>query len=640
MPGITLSDITLSFGRRTIFSSINFNITDKQKTALTGANGSGKTTLMKLLCGKINPDSGNVTITKNTMVSYLPQSGITYKGSGLYEEAEKAFFETEIIIHEMQKIEDELALKPHGNKELLNTYNELQQQVINSEYYIREKHIEKILTGLGFKKEDFTKQCSDFSSGWQMRIALAKVLLENPDIILLDEPTNYLDIEAREWLKNYLNDFKGSLLIVSHDKYFLDTTVDSIAEIYNTKLNIYKGNYSEYEKQRTLEIKSILEKYKRQQEEIEKTENFIRRFRYNATKASQVQSRIKYLEKIERIEIPDGLKKIHFKFPDPPHCGNLAFHMENISKAYNGNTVFKNLNLELSRGERLALSGPNGAGKSTLMRILARIEKPDSGSIKFGKDVSKGYFSQDIIDDFNNNTTILNELEEITPAEYYPRLRNILGAFLFCGDDIYKQISVLSGGEKSRIALLKILLHPMNLLFLDEPTNHLDMASKDVLLDALQNFKGTIVFVSHDHYFIDALATKILELNSDECRLYYGDYSYYLWKKGQEEPENTESSDNKTIRIQKGKEIQNQSRELKSKIRKLKNREAEVLKQLEETDKEKEEITRRMADEKVYTDGDKIRELKNSLEHIENKQKELLFIWEKIEEELSELEEK
>ncbi len=641
MPEITLSDISLSFGPRTIFNSINFSISDGHKIALTGANGSGKTTLMKLLCKLTKADSGSVSIVKNTKVSYLPQSGIIYKGTTLFEEVEKAFKEIKEIIGKMEEIEEKLAEKPKDNKELLNIYNELQQTVINSDYYIRDKQIEKILTGLGFMKEDFYKLCSEFSSGWQMRIALAKVLLEDSDIILLDEPTNYLDIEAREWLEIFLNDFKGGMLIVSHDKYFLDTTVNSIAEIYNGKINIYKGNYSKYEKQRSVEIKGIIEKYKKQQEEIERIESFIRRFRSKATKASLVQSRIKYLEKMERIEIPEGLKKIHFKFPDPPHCGKLAFRVDNLSKSYNENTVFKNLALELSYGERLALAGPNGAGKSTLMRILAGIEKPDSGSIKYGSDVSTGYFSQETIENFSNGSTIIKELESVTPIEIYPQLRNILGSFLFIGDDIYKSLSVLSGGEKSRIALLKILLHPMNLLFLDEPTNHLDMESKNVLLDSLNNFKGTLVFVSHDHYFIDTLATKILELNNKECRLYYGDYSYYLWKKEQEKSENPENSKEteQPEKLQKGKQIRTKSKELKSRIKKLKNREEAILLQLDEIDEEKDTINKSMSLEEVYTDGEKIRKLKEKLSDLENKQKDLSDEWEKVEEELNELKE-
>ncbi len=637
MPEITLSDLSLSFGPKTIFDSINFSISESHKIALTGANGSGKTTLMKLLCKFIKPDSGAVSIVKNTRISYLPQSGITYKGTTLFEETEKAYNEITTIINKMEEIEELLTDKTKDNKELLNVYNELQHTVINSDYYIRDKQIEKILTGLGFMKEDFSKLCSEFSAGWQMRIALAKVLLEYPDIILLDEPTNYLDIEARAWLENYLNDFKGGMLIVSHDKYFLDTTVNSIAEIYNGKITIYKGNYSEYEKQRSVEIKGIIEKYKKQQEEIEKTESFIRRFRSKATKASLVQSRVKYLEKMELIEIPEGLKKIHFKFPDPPHCGKLAFQLKNISKSYNENTVFKNIDLELSYGERLALAGPNGAGKSTLMRILAGKEKSDNGEIKYGTNVCTGYFSQETIDHFSNESTIIKELESITPTNIYPQLRNILGAFLFYGDDIYKSLSVLSGGEKSRIALLKILLHPMNLLFLDEPTNHLDMESKDVLLDSLKNFKGTLVFVSHDHYFIDKLATKVLELNSGKSRLYYGDYSYYLWKKEKEQsdiPENsikTEQPD----KLQKGKQIRTKSKELKSRIKKLEKQEEIILHLLDELDEIIADTNKSMASEEVYTDGNKIRELKEKLSNLENKQKDLSGKWENIEEELA-----
>ncbi len=544
MPFVNIADISVSFGNRDVIDKINLNISEDSKIALSGANGSGKTTLLKVIAGITSPDSGSISIQKETRVSYLPQSGIVFSGQTLFNEADKAFLPFLKMIERITAIEKELAECKEGEKNvpiLLEEHHVLQEKVLNSGYYEREGEIETVLTGLGFSRTDLTKMTESFSGGWQMRIALARTLLERPDIMLLDEPTNYLDIEARQWLEDFLLKFKGGFIIVSHDRFFLDVTCNEVIELFNGKLNRYKGNYSAYEKIREQELESLVQRYERQQEEIEKIEYFIRRFRYNASKAPLVQSRIKQLESIEKIEIPESLKKIHFKFPAPPHSGKDVVVIEDVNKFYGDFQALKNINFYVTRGEKIALAGKNGAGKSTLLRILSQTDKNYSGNIKLGKDVNIGYFSQDFEATLDNNNSVIEELEKSSPTELIPLLRSLLGAFLFRGDDIYKKISYLSGGEKNRIALLKLLLHPSNLLILDDPTNHLDLNSKDILLEALKNYSGTLIFVSHDRYFIENLSTRVIELSNGISKDYPGGYDYYLFRKEKEISE-TESS--------------------------------------------------------------------------------------------------
>ncbi|MCL2792989.1 MAG: ATP-binding cassette domain-containing protein, partial [Spirochaetaceae bacterium] len=537
MPFVNLANISVAFGSRDIIDKINLNISENSKIALAGANGSGKTTLLKVIAGKIKPDNGSASVQKDTRISYLPQSGVVYSGYTLFDEADKAFIPFQKMIERLTEIEKELALRKEGESvisALLEEHHVIQEAVLNSGYYEREGEIETVLTGLGFSRTDLDKMTESFSGGWQMRIALARTLLEKPDILLLDEPTNYLDIEAREWLEDFLNKFKGGYIIVSHDRFFLDVTCNEVIELFNGKLSRYKGNYTTYEKIRQQELESLVERYERQQEEIEKTEDFIRRFRYNASKAALVQSRVKQLENIERIEIPESLKKMRLKFPSPPHSGKEVLIIEDLNKFYGEFHALKNVNFYVNRGEKIALAGKNGAGKSTLLRILSQTDKGYSGNIKLGKDVSIGYFSQDFEATLNNDSSVIEVIESSSPTELIPSLRNLLGAFLFRGDDIQKKISYLSGGEKNRVALLRLLLHPSNLLILDEPTNHLDLNSKDILLEALKKYSGTLIFVSHDRYFIENLATRVLELDDGIAKDYPGGYEYYLFRKQKE----------------------------------------------------------------------------------------------------------
>ncbi len=527
---LQVQNISLSFGDRNLLTNASLTLGEHARAALAGGNGEGKSTLMKIIAGLMPCDSGKVTKTKGMRVSYLPQSDIVFREGLVYDEIEKGFSRFEANLARQHEIEQLLATesKEQGQQEgLLLELNELQEELLNSPYYDREAMVSLIAKGLGFSQNDLKRPCKEFSGGYQMRIALAKVLCEDPDLMMLDEPTNYLDIEARTWLKEFLKSYKGSLFLVCHDKGFMDDTVNEVYELFNGKLTRYSGNYSFYEKQRRLEIEQLEAAYKKQQAEIDKTEQFIERFRYKATKSKQVQSRIKQLEKIEPVIVPSHLKTLHFSFPEPPHSPNDVVVIEDMTKKYGLQTVFGHFNMLVPKGQRLAVTGHNGIGKSTLLRIIAQKDPDFTGVARLGTGVKVGYYAQDTQDSLDMSGTVFSEVQAFGTEG---AIRNALGSFLFSGDDIHKKISVLSGGERSRLALLKILLQPASLLILDEPTNHLDINAKDMLLKALEAYKGTIIFVSHDAYFIRALANRILYLSSDEPEFFNGDYDYFEWK--------------------------------------------------------------------------------------------------------------
>ena len=535
MAFVQFSKVSLAFGDRDILKEVSVNLQTGTKAALTGANGAGKSTLIKIMAGLSEPDSGERIAQKDARISYLPQSGLVHHGCTLKEEADKAFAWGYELQKEIDAIGDELKTNPPNADKLAVHHSELMQRLDDSGWYRREVLAEQVLLGIGFSRDDFTKRTEEFSGGWQMRIALAKCLMCMPDILLLDEPTNYLDIEARDWLEKFLDDFKGGFLLVSHDRYFLDHTVDEVYELFNGELKRYPGNFTHYEQVRKVELESLIAAYEQQQQEIQHLEDFIKRFGYKATKAAQAQDRQKQLDKIVRIEIPENMKKIHFTFPEAPHSGQLVLTLDKVCKNYGGPNVIDNLDLVLEKGERLVVAGRNGAGKSTLLRIIAGVDSNYTGGVKLGAGVSIGYFSQDSAEKITGSETIVERLERECPLELVPKVRDMLGAFLFRGDDVFKSINVLSGGEKSRIALLELLLRPVNLLVLDEPTNHLDMHSKDVLLDALKDFGGTVVFVSHDRGFIEDLSTRVLELHPGKYRVFPGDYKYYMQRLEDEE---------------------------------------------------------------------------------------------------------
>jgi len=531
MAFVQFSKVSLAFGDRDILKNVSVNLAAGSKAALTGANGTGKSTLIKVMAGLIQPDDGNRSVSKDARIAYLPQSGLTHHGCTLREEADKAFDFGYKLQEELDKIGDDLKAGNGNQKVLLERHDQILTELESSGFNRRQATAEQILMGLGFSHEDLDKKCEEFSGGWQMRIALAKNLMVNPDILLLDEPTNYLDIEAREWLEKFLGNYSGGFLLVSHDRYFLDHTINEVYELFNGDLHRYPGNFTHYEKVRETELETLIKEYEKQQEEIRHLQEFIDRFGAKATKAAQAQERQKMLDKIleHEIVIPESLKKIHFKFPQAPHSGRLVATLEKITKSYDGvHKVLDNLDLLLENGDRLVVAGHNGAGKSTLLRILAGVDPNFEGSVKLGAGVSIGYFSQDNAETLKGSATILETIEEAAPLELIPKVRDMLGAFLFRGDDVFKSLDVLSGGEKSRVALLKLLLRPVNLLILDEPTNHLDMHSKDVLLEALKDFGGTVIFVSHDRGFIEELSTRVLELKPGHFRTFPGDYRYYM----------------------------------------------------------------------------------------------------------------
>jgi len=653
MAFVQFSRIGLSFGDRDILKDVSLRLASGSKSCLTGANGSGKSTLMKIIAGKLNADLGDRAVQKDCRISYLPQSGIVHHGKTLRDEVETAFGFVHALLEKMEKT-GELLEKAENDgsttKILIEEHHNLQEQIEETGFYRSEGEIASVLSGLGFSAKDSSRDTGEFSGGWQMRIALAKILLEKPDILLLDEPTNYLDIEARSWLENWLNDFNGGYLLVSHDRYFLDMCVNEVYELYDGDLKRYAGNYSAYEKTRRIELASLVKRYAEQQEEIAKTEALIRRFRYKATKAAFAQELIKRLEKMEHVEIPESFKKIDISFPPPPHSPNIALTLEGIGKSYGKHPVLSALDLCLDSGERLVVAGPNGAGKTTLLRIIAGADNDFSGSVKLGTGVKTGYFSQDAAEAMDSPMSILEFMEEEAPFPLVPKLRDMLGAFLFRGDDVYKSVSVLSGGEKSRLALLKMFLKPMNLLVLDEPTNHLDLYSKDILLDALKKFAGTIIFVSHDRAFMEELSTKTLELTPGtddapaKAKLFYGNYAYYLDSKANAEHKETESSQmSKTKNLLPDNTKQNnttniekriQDKQKQAKFRKLERQEAEIIKSLDELEKEKAELEAELARRDVYSNGEKAKAVKIKLDDcaavIEAKTRE----WEDISKEL------
>lgn len=531
---IQLAGAGKRFGQKLLFEGLDWLITSKDHIGLVGANGTGKSTLLKVLGGMESLDYGARNVTKGMSAGYLPQDGLALTGRTVFAECMSVFADLKAMEQEAEDLSRQLADLDPESSEYLAASERLHR--IDSEFrtrdgYMLEAHIGSVLSGLGFAKEDWNRLTEEFSGGWQMRIALAKLLLEKPNLLLLDEPTNHLDLEARNWLEQYLVGYPNAFVLISHDRYFLDVTVSRIVEIWNKGVHFYPGNYEKYLQQKT-ERRSQLEAAARnQRERIEQLEAFINRFRYQASKARQVQSRIKELEKIERIELPAEEKTIHFSFPQPKPSGRIVVEFKNVSKSYGDKEVLRNVNFLIERGDRIALVGVNGAGKSTLIKLLSGAEPLTAGDYILGHNVDPDYFAQDQYKELDADATLLDDIAEVAPRTTQTELRNILGCFLFSEDDVFKRIGILSGGERNRYALAKMLLHPSNFLLLDEPTNHLDLRAKDVLLNALQEYNGTVVFVSHDRYFLDKLANRVFEVANGEVTIFPGNYEDYVWRK-------------------------------------------------------------------------------------------------------------
>jgi ATP-binding cassette, subfamily F, member 3 len=529
------------FGPKILFEDADWLITPSERAGIVGANGSGKSTLLKILAGMEGLDYGTMTTQKAATIGYLPQEGLSLSGRTVFAECMTVFADVLALEQEQQDLARQMAeLDPASPQyaRVAERFHQAETEFQARDGFAIESQTGMVLSGLGFPQRDWRRRTEEFSGGWQMRIALARLLLQKPNLLLLDEPTNHLDLEARNWLEGYLAAYPHAFVLVSHDRYFLDVTVRKLVELWNKRLHFYSGGYTRYEQQKAGRIAQLESAWANQQDRIRQLEAFINRFRYQATKARQVQSRIKELERIQRIEIPPQEKTIHFSFPQPKPSGRIVAEFHNVAKNYGDTRVFDGVNFVIERGDRVALVGVNGAGKSTLIKILAGAEPVTTGQYTLGHNAQPDYFAQDQYKELDPDARLIEDLAQVAPRAGNTELRSILGCFLFSEDDVFKSIGVLSGGERNRYALARMLMMPSNFLLLDEPTNHLDLRAKDVLLEALQDFTGTIVFVSHDRYFIDKLATRIFEIADGRVEVYPGNYEDYLWRKdaGQQDP--------------------------------------------------------------------------------------------------------
>ncbi len=572
---IQLSGAGKRYGEKLLFENLDWLITPQDRIGVVGANGTGKSTLLKILAGLETLDYGSITTAKGTTAGYLPQEGLELSGRSVFDECMSVFAELLGMEEEMHSLTTQMGeLDPGGAEYALvaERFHRVSHEFSARDGYAIEAQVGTVLSGLGFGKTDWARRTEEFSGGWQMRIALAKLLLQKPNLLLLDEPTNHLDLESRNWLEEYLGSYPYAYVLISHDRYFLDVTVRKTVEVWNKKVHFYTGNYDKYLAEKTQRREQLEAAYRNQRERIEQLEAFINRFRYQATKAKQVQSRIKELERMDRIQIPPEEKTIHFKFPQPKPSGRTVAEFKGVSKSYGPKQVLRDVNFVIERGDRIALVGVNGAGKSTLIKLLAGIEPVSAGERRLGHNVEVDYFAQDQYKQLDPESRVLDDIERLAPRATHTELRSLLGCFLFSDDDVFKRIGVLSGGERNRYALARLLLFPSNFLLLDEPTNHLDLRAKDTLLAALESFTGTVVFVSHDRYFIDKLATKVFEVADASVNVYPGNYEDYRWRKekGAEEAAGREATEIVALGAVNGSgTAANPSSELATKTRRL-----------------------------------------------------------------------
>ena len=649
---MTLDHIQKQFGGKVLFKDCSLQIGVRDRVGLIGPNGSGKTTLFRMILGEESIDEGEILLAKGVKIGYLPQEVITFRGNTVLDEVLKSLTSITSLQDKMKILEEELSSIEDQKKQerLAKEYGKLQERYTLLGGYGLEAEAKRILQGLGFKERDFNRATDELSGGWLMRIALAKILLQSPDLLLLDEPTNHLDLESLIWLEEFLIGYPGAMIIVSHDRVFLNHLIDRIAEIEAQKIDLYYGDYDHYLQEREARRQVLEATYKTQQRKIGQTERFIERFRAKNTKSSQVQSRIKMLEKIERIELPENKKEIRFHFPSLKRSGHKVAEVKNLHKRYGETVVYQGIDFNLYRGDKVALVGPNGAGKSTLLKILAGVLDHEKGEVILGKDVTRAYFAQHQFDILRPENTVFEELLSIATDESQTELRTLLGTFLFSGDEIEKKVSVLSGGEKSRLILAKMLLRPANFLLFDEPTSHLDIPSRSVLEMALKQFQGTICFITHDRHLINEIANKIIEIDKGIPHLYPGNYDYYLYKKqqiptdeSQEEARATPASPSplkkkssyrsKEERRKRALEIDQFKRQLSS----LEKRFQEVEKSLHEATQKLDHLNQRLSSPDLYLNQQETYETVQTHKQVKEQVRELTQLWEFLALELEEL---
>lgn len=642
---IAIDNLTVSFGGWTLFDEISFLVNPKDRIGLVGKNGAGKTTLLRIITGEQQATSGAVTRNSDCTIGYLPQQMKVADTTTLIDETAKAFAEVLAIEAEIERITTALAERDDYESA---EYEQLMHRLdeCNNRYHIlggdsREADIEKTLLGLGFRREDFNRPTSQFSGGWRMRIELAKLLLRRPSVFLLDEPTNHLDIESIQWLEEYLRNYNGAVLLISHDRAFLDNVTNRTIEISLGKIYDYKVPYSKYVVLRRERREQQMAAYENQQRMIEKTEEFIERFRYKPTKSNQVQSRIKQLERLERIEVDEeDLSTLNIKFPPAPRSGQIVAEVKEVGKSFGSKHVFSGANFVIERGEKIALVGRNGEGKTTLARMLVGELSPSEGSIRLGANVDVGYYAQNQEDLMDGEITVFDTLDRVAVGDIRTRLRDILGAFLFRGEDIDKKVKVLSGGERSRLAMARLMLSPHNLLIMDEPTNHMDMRSKDILKEALMRFDGTVIVVSHDREFLDGMVDKIYEFRDGGVKEYLGGIYYFLEKRKVESLAEIERKATPTTTSKEGATVSSgklsyeQKKEQEKQIRKLRKAVEAIETELAEIESQIADYDARFASATEYNEADyrAYDELKTRYDH-------QMHEWEKASYELELIEE-
>ncbi|MEP4076950.1 ABC-F family ATP-binding cassette domain-containing protein [Haloferula sp.] len=653
---LSIQNLRVEFGARVLFSDLSFAVQPKERIAFAGHNGAGKSTLMKCIAGVIEPSGGGMSTPKNFRIGYLPQEGIHIKGRTLWQETMSAFGETLELQKKIDRLSEELGkLDPRSSPygDMLEEIGELELRLDNNDPAQMKPKAESVLQGLGFKRDDFERDCGHFSGGWQMRIAMAKLFLQEPEVLLLDEPTNHLDIESQRWVEQYLINYPGAILLISHDLALLDTLCTRTIAFHHGRAEEYAGNYSYYLKESVHRKEIQKRRYEAQQKEIAESQRFIDRFRASANKATLVQSRIKLLAKVERIPKPEADDAVmNFSFPQPPQSGHSVATLESVSKTYGDLTIFENFDFEITRGEKFAIVGPNGAGKSTFCRLITAQEEPTNGTQAFGQKVSVAFFSQNHADELDPDLTVLETVEETATREAATQCRNILGCFLFRGDDVFKKVGVLSGGERSRVALVRMLVQPSNFLILDEPTNHLDVQSQEVLLNALKDYEGTVLIVSHNRSFLDSLVTKTLEFRPNEKpRLFAGNISYYLdktaedsSKAGTSAPARPSSngkaspSSKPTLSRKEQKRLEAQQRKMRSDVLKPLEEELKDLeKRISDLEAAQAKATDDLSKPEVVASPAKFRLATNSVEQLTTKLENAFSRWEALTEEIEQV---